>query len=52
MKKRGLAVVLCICILTGMAAGCTAKERKDKVSRNEKEITIAVNSETGGLDPA
>ena len=53
MKKRGLAVVLCICILAGMAAGCTAKERRKKgVSQMKKEITIAVNSETGGLDPA
>lgn len=43
---------MCICILAGMITGCNASEQKETEARTKKEITIAVNSETGGMDPA
>ena len=44
--------LMCICILAGMITGCNASEQKETEARTKKEITIAVNSETGGMDPA
>ena len=52
MKKKMTAIALCLCILAGMTAGCAASDEKKNSTRTEKEITIAVNSETGGMDPA
>ena len=52
MKKKMTAIVMCICILAGMITGCNASEQKETEARTKKEITIAVNSETGGMDPA
>ena len=52
MKKKMTAIVMCICILAGMITGCNASDQKKTEARTKKEITIAVNSETGGMDPA
>ena len=52
MKKKMTAIAMCICILAGMITGCNASEQKETEARTKKEITIAVNSETGGMDPA
>ena len=52
MKKKMTAIAMCICILAGMITGCNASDQKKTEARTKKEITIAVNSETGGMDPA
>lgn len=48
MKKKMTAIAMCICILAGMITGCNASDQKKTEARTKKEITIAVNSETGG----
>lgn len=49
--KRGLSVLLSAALLGTLFLGaCAKKENKDE--RKGNEIVVAVNSETGGLDPA
>lgn len=52
--KKLTAMLMSVCLLAGTAAGCgtNAAESASAARDGRKRITIAINSETGGLDPA
>lgn len=49
--KRGLSVLLAAALFGTLFLGACAK-KENQEERKGKEIVVAVNSETGGLDPA
>lgn len=54
MKKRWLAVGVCLLMLVSLLTGCikTEENADSSAEGEEKEITVATTSESGGLDPA
>lgn len=50
--KKTMSIVLSLLLLGSFVlGGCAKKEDKEKKG-NKKDIVVAINSETGGLDPA
>lgn len=51
--KKIVGIVLALALIgTFVLGGCTKKEEKVKQGSGKKDIVVAINSETGGLDPA
>lgn len=49
--KTLTALAMSLCLLAGTAAGC-GTAAAETAQGAEKRITIAIGSETGGMDPA
>lgn len=47
-KKRGVLLLAAIMLMTGILSGCSGNKKQGET----KELTVAINSETGSLDPA
>lgn len=49
--KKVLSILLCAALIGTMTVGC-GRQKKEDSKKAGKEIVVASNSETGGLDPA
>ena len=47
-KKSGVLLLAAIMLMTGILSGCSGNKKQGET----KELTVAINSETGSLDPA
>lgn len=47
-RKSGVLLLAAIMLMTGILSGCSGNKKQGET----KELTVAINSETGSLDPA